>query len=415
MCSACALSLASFGSFPALMPRLFSAWRMSTGEAALVNAGFYAGYMLVSPVVTTLTDRLDARRIVLASCALGTLAALVFAGSHGVFGVALTARALSGVATAGSFMPGLRALTDRVHVSNHPRYVGYYMGCFAIGTSLSYALCEALAERFGVTTALGCTAVGPLAAGGLVALLAPRPEFCASADRSAPPRSSSAWSASTPGRDRQLRLCLWPDPAPILRDRAALGIVCCYGLHTWELFTLRSWGVAFLSFVQGGQGFEPSFWWAPATVLAVANVLTAPASLAGVEAAQKLGRARWLELTMLASALGLAGLAGVGTWPARWACAAVLLCGALMGADSATLTSGLVSLVPAERRGLGMAVHTTVGFAGAFVGPLAFGLILDRAGGPSHPGAWVRAFLCNGLATLGLGIWVRARLLRERA
>ena len=79
MCSACALSLSSFASFPALMPRLFAAWHMSTREAAFVNAAFYAGYMLVSPVLTALTDRMDARRLVLASCSLGVVSAAAFA------------------------------------------------------------------------------------------------------------------------------------------------------------------------------------------------------------------------------------------------------------------------------------------------------------------------------------------------
>src|SRR5690606_30298216 len=101
---------------------------------------------------------------------------------------------------------------------------------------------------------------------------------------------------------------LVPDPRPVLRNRSTLGFVCCYGLHTWELFTLRSWGVAFLTFAQRREGYVAPLWWAPATVLALANVLTAPASVLGVEAAQRVGRARWIGLSMVSSALGLAAL-----------------------------------------------------------------------------------------------------------
>jgi MFS family permease len=383
MCSACALSLSSFASFPALLPRLFAEWEFGTREATFVNAAFYAGYVAVSPILTTLTDRADARRIVLASCALGVLTAAAFAASGGSFWWALSARALSGVATAGSFMPGLRALTDRVGVAKQARYVGFYMGCFALGTSLSYAVCEALASTLGTRAALWCTALGPLLAFLLVLGLSPI----------APPAVlATRWL---------------PDPRPIVRNRAAFGLICCYGLHTWELFTLRSWGVAFLSFAQGAQGFAAPFWWAPATVLGLANVLTVPASVFGVGFAERLGRVRWVAGVMVASSLAFALLAWVDMLPSIWACVAVLTCGALMGADSATLTSGVMAQVPLAERGLGMAVHTTVGFLGAFVGPMVFGLILDAAGGPNQSGAWSKSFAISGGFTLLAGIWVR--------
>jgi hypothetical protein len=84
----------------------------------------------------------------------------------------------------------------------------------------------------------------------------------------------------------------------------------------------------------------------------------------------------------------------------------------LLGADSASLTSGLVAAIPEPQRGLGMAVHTTVGFAGAFVGPLAFGLLLDLAGGPLSAPAWLVSFGATGAVTLILGAVVRWRLFR---
>ncbi len=400
MCSACALSLASFASFPALMPRLFVEWQLSTKDATFVNAGFYAGYVLVSPVLTALTDRMDARRIVLISCALGGATAAAFAASQGAFWWALGARVLSGAATAGSFMPGLRVLTDRASSSKQARYVGYYMGSFALGTSLSYAACEAIAAWAGATVALWCTALGPLFALGLVLGLSPL-------DKTASVREQEGARGSVPVR-------LFPNPTPILRNRAAVGLIGCYGLHTWELFTLRSWGVAFLSFSQAARGFEAPFWWAPATVLGLANVLTVPASVLGVGFAERVGRTRWVGSVMVASSLSFAMLAWVDLLPPAGACLAVLLCGALMGADSATLTSGVMAQVPLAERGLGMAVHTTVGFLGAFVGPMVFGLILDAGGGPKAPAAWAYSFGISGGFTMFAEAVVRA-LTRRRA
>ena len=365
------------------MPRLFVEWGLSTRDATFVNSAFYAGYVVVSPILATMTDRTDARRIVLASCALGGVTAAAFAASGGVLWWAISARALSGVATAGSFMPGLRALTDRASVAKQARYVGYYMGCFALGTSLSYTLCEALASSFGAGTALWCMAVGPVLAFLLTLTLSPM---------TSPACVVASWL---------------PNPAAIVRNRPAFGLVCCYGLHTWELFTLRSWGVTFLSFVQGTHGFRAPFWWAPATVLTVANVLTVPASVFGVSVAERLGRVRWVGAVMVASSVAFGLLAWADLLPIPWACVAVVVCGGLMGADSATLTSGVVAQVPEAERGLGMAVHTTVGFLGAFLGPLVFGLVLDAAGGPTNSGAWTKSFAISGAFTLLAGILVR--------
>jgi dipeptide/tripeptide permease len=51
-----------------------------------------------------------------------------------------------------------------------------------------------------------------------------------------------------------------------------------------------------------------------------------------------------------------------------------------------------------RRRGTAMAVYSTLGFAGAFLGPLAFGMALDALGAASVAG-WVAGF-----ATLGAGV-----------
>ena len=39
-----------------------------------------------------------------------------------------------------------------------------------------------------------------------------------------------------------------------------------------------------------------------------------------------------------------------------------------------------------------MAIHTLLGFGAGFVAPLAFGTVLDAAGGTQEPQAWAWAF-----------------------
>ena len=51
---------------------------------------------------------------------------------------------------------------------------------------------------------------------------------------------------------------------------------------------------------------------------------------------------------------------------------------------------------PPELKGATMALHTLIGFAGASVGPLAVGLLLDIFGAETRLG-WVVAFTAMGI------------------
>lgn len=68
--------------------------------------------------------------------------------------------------------------------------------------------------------------------------------------------------------------------------------------------------------------------------------------------------------------------------------------------DSATLTAGAVAVAEPGRRGATMAVHAAIGFGCAGIGPVVFGLVLDRAGGADDAFAWWIAFAA--LALVGL-------------
>jgi MFS family permease len=388
MCVACACSVASFGSYPALIPRLFAASLVTTREATFVNSSFFAGYMLVAPLATSLTDRVDARRLVLPALAAGALSSFLFALLQGHFWAAVLMRAASGACVAASFMPGLRALTDRLPTERSTRFVGFYMSSFALGTSLSYVVSDLVAERFGLTATLYAMALGPALARLVVApFLKPVP---------VPERSHAPF---------------YEKIGPVIREPAVVALVLAYGLHCAELFALRSWCVAFLSAVQDRGASAPPRWLAPAAIVALANVLTAPASVLGNELSLKLGARRYLAVTLTLSplcfgALGL--LHDVG--PLACTCA-VLGCALVLGSDSAAITSRLIQAVSPEQRGVSMALHTAVGFLGAFLGPTLLGLVLDAAGGPGSSRAWALAFAAVGALSLSasLGLLAHSR------
>jgi predicted MFS family arabinose efflux permease len=207
------------------------------------------------------------------------------------------------------------------------------------------------------------------------------------------------------------------DFRPILRNRSALAYSIAYCVHTWEMSALRGWVVTFLTFVAA----QKSGAWtalAPATVASVMGLVGVWASVWGNELAIRLGRRRFILGTMLASA-SLAAVIGFGAaLPYAGAVALVLLYAVLIWSDSSSLTAGSAGSAEPGRRGATLAVHSTLGYAGGFLGPLALGATLDVFGGGSVLG-WGVAFGHVTVALL-LGafvfVWLRpADLAGDRA
>jgi hypothetical protein len=80
-------------------------------------------------------------------------------------------------------------------------------------------------------------------------------------------------------------------------------------------------------------------------------------------------------------------------------------------ADSAALTAGLVQVTPAPQRGAALAVYSLAGFGAGFGAPLAFGAVLDVAGGAGSRMAWTLAFGALGLGGLA---WAATRRRGDR-
>ena len=57
------------------------------------------------------------------------------------------------------------------------------------------------------------------------------------------------------------------------------------------------------------------------------------------------------------------------------------------GRSSAT-TAGTISVADPARRGSALAVQAFIGFSGGILGPLAYGIALDAAGGSGTAAAW---------------------------
>jgi MFS family permease len=372
LCAALLANMAGFSVFAALLPTLQAAWHLSNTEAGIIEGAFLIGYLASVPFLVAMTDRRDARTIYLVSTLIAVIGNLgtAFVGD-GIWTGVIT-RLIAGMGLAGTFMPGLKLLTERLHGIGGNRAIAFYMATFSLGASLSTILAGLVGHRFGwqapffAAAALGLLAI-PLVLGNTRAQDKP-----ATAQHSLWQRLTIAW-----------------------RNDTARGYSLAYGLHMWELYGFRSWLVAFLVMATTGT-VAASADTGLTTWAGLVLFLGLPASVIGNEIALRIGRRRWLGFIMPASAvLSLA----IG-WSIDWPFAAVLALLALytvtVSADSATLTAGAVENAPPELKGATMALHTLIGFAGASLGPLAAGGLLDLFGADTRLG-WVVAFAAMGI------------------
>jgi MFS family permease len=191
----------------------------------------------------------------------------------------------------------------------------------------------------------------------------------------------------------------------VLRDRRILAFCGAYCGHNWELFGFRSWLVAYITWAH--LQTPSAFTAAPGIIAALATFLAVPASILGNEGAHRWGRTTWLGRVMLLSAAMALLMALVGNVGAHglWAMVLLLAYAATMNLDSAAMTAGLLTETPSDRRGKALALYACIGFAGGFIGPVAFGVALDafgRDGGDGWRAGFVTLALGIGLARLSL-------------
>ncbi len=383
LCAALVPGLAGNMTFQALIPELQVALALSATEVGWVSTVNYLAYAAAAPLLVSLTDRVDARLVMAAGLLVSALAGLGSALLLDGFASALLWRGLAGVGIAGTYMPGLKALTDRTAGPGQARLQALFTAVYSVGTALSAWLAGLLLVAAGWRAAFAASGLLPaLAALALLPLAPHRP-----VGRGA-------------GGGRGL--------GAVLGQRRAMGFALAYGAHCFELFGFRTWLVAFLVFaaVESGAGVERA---SVATLATLVLLIGLPASLLGNELAGRLPRAPAVAGLMLASALLGASL---GLWVGA-GFAAVLavtfLYGALVMADSAAITVGTVQAATVELRGSTLAVQTFLGSIGAMLAPLLSGMVLDALGAESRAG-WAAA-----MATVAAGALLGPVALRALA
>ena len=370
--------------FPALQPALAGHWGLSAAAAGWINGVYFGAYALAVPVLASLSDRVDGRRIYLVGATIAALSWVGFAWLADGFWSAMLFRGLAGFGLAGTYLPGLKALLDRVPAGSQSRAISFYTATFSLGTCVSFLVSGWMGDA-------GHWRGAFLAAGASCAVA------CALA----------AWllgsaPARPPARDHNPL-----DFGPVVRNRKSMGYMLAYAVHVWELFAYRSWIVAFLVFCATVNQFDPGTW-TPTVIAALTGLVAMWASVAGEEFAQRFGRVRSLTVIMLASAVFGTLLGFTAAWPYPLVALLCVLYALLVQGDSAALHAGAIMNADPDRRGATMALQSLMGFAAATLSPFVVGVVLDASGGGASPASWGLAFMAMALA-VAAGPWFLKR------
>ena len=369
------LALLSFALWPVFLISLGQEWGLSNTDIGFVSGAYFMGYLVATPILVGLTDRIDARLVFLGGCAFGGVGCLGFGILADGFWSASLTWALVGAGLAGTYMPGLQILNARLDDAARVRSVPWYTACFGIGTGASFAVMGTVLAFADWQIAAYLGAGGSVLAALLVLFQV----------RACPP-------APVPASQKKRHPL---DLRPAFRKPVALGYIFAYGTHTYELFAFRTWSFTLLVFLAGRAdgGFGIG---AVTTIVSLITVTGMLASLLGARICLAYGRHRVIALIGATTALVSLLVAFSLTGPVWLVVLGLWVYNGFIMLDSGALTTGTVEAGDRHDRGALLAVHSMIGFGGGALGGPVVGYVLDQAGGADTIGAWFYALLAMG-------------------
>ena len=383
LCVAQILSMAGFANFAVLLNELSAEWSLTSTQAGWIGGIYFAGYVAAVPFLVGLTDVVDARRIYLFGLLCGIVGSFGFALFADGFWSAMAFRFLAGVSLAGTYMPGLQILNDRLEESHRQKALPWYLSAFSLGTAASFYFTGLGAD------VLPWSDVFLLAgAAQLICLLM----VCFTIASRPPERPESS--------DRHPL-----DFRPVFRNRTAVAYIWGYTGHTYELFAYRAWIVAFLLFAAAASDTAVTRE-SVAGFAALFSLLGMPASLLGAHLSLRRERKQTISIVMVLSVIAGTMPGFIGSLPFIIVLLVEGLYSVLIMSDSAALTGGVVAAAREGERGATLAMHSVFGFSGGFLGPLVVGLVLDAGAGADTISGWGGAFIVtaagSGVALIGM-------------
>ena len=386
LCGALTLSMAGFANFAVLLPEFSQLWSLSSTQAGWISGIYFVGYVAAVPLLVGLTDTVDAKKIYLWGTLVGVIGSFGFALFADGFWSAMLFRFLAGVSLAGTYMPGLQILSNRLDPSWRQRAVPWYTSSFGIGSGFSYYYSGQMAEHMewplifqfaGLMQVLCVVLI-------LIAVV---------------PRQPSG----TVGERHPL------DFRPVFSNRSAMAYILGYVGHSYELFAFRAWIVAFLVFAALAANADVSRS-DIALYVTIYSLIGMPASIIGAYLAESRDRSRVLSVITATSFVVGAVYGFLAGQPLVWVVVIGGLYSVIIMSDSAAFTAGTVKMARPGERGATLAVHSVCGFSGGFLGPLLVGTVLDVAGGQGSYMAWGLAGLTMGAGSLAALVGIRVML-----
>lgn len=365
--------------YSAVLPPIVEEWGLSGARAGIVFGAFQAGYLVTIVPAGWLADHYSPRWVIGVG-ALGTgLPSLAFAAIADGFLVGTFLRFLSGLSVAGVYVPGIRLVSDWYPAGVRGRALGLYVGMYEVGAGLSFVFSTVAAELVSWRLAIAVTSIGSLFVAPLMLKLTP-----SNPERTTPSAGGFDFS--------------------VLRDREYLLAVSIYSAHTWELFGVRNWLLAFLVAAPAFAAIDATV--LPGLVVGAMIVMSGAGNAVGGWLSDRIGRPQTIATGLGVSALLSAIFGLLGDLSRAVLITITLIYGLVLAIDSAPTSTLVTEVVADEHIGTALAIQSLAGFSTTVVSPVIFGLALDRSGyGVAFPTLAVGALL--GLLSVGALVLVQ--------
>ncbi len=373
-----------FNNYSALLPILQKEWSLTNSEAGWIFSSYQIGYILAVVLLTSLTDYVNTKYIYVITSFWAGLAGILFSvWSEGFFS-AIALRTLMGIGFAGTYMPGLRMVSERFASRERGRAVGIYVGAFTLGAAISLFLTGILNSLFSWRWAFLITSLGPIA-GGIIALF-------------------KLGEGVKTKAEEEVRIPL----KEVLKNRPALKMIGAYAAHMWEMFGMRGWIVAFLTACLLTAQYDLDK--AVSLSAAIAGAVTLAGALSnalGGTLSDRFGRVNTIIVVMIGSGLLSLMIGWTRGLPVVLIILLSILYGFMVTGESSVLSTGVTEMARPGGLGRTMALQSLIGWGAASLSPIAFGYVLDLTN-PADALArfgyvpnWGWAFMI-----LGLGGWM---------
>lgn len=352
-CVSLLLSVLVWFNYSAVLPRIVDEWGLSGIEAGVIFGSFQAGYLIAILPMGYLADRYSPRSVIACGATVTGLFSVAFGVVADGYVSGSMLRFFAGTGMAGVYVPGMRFLSDWYPPADRGKAMGIYVGSYSLASGLSFLFATAVADAISWRAAIVVTSVGALTVPPLVLGLTTDHPSRSGVDRT--------------GFD-----------LAVLRNRSYLWSVSVYSWHTWELFGIRNWLVAFLLTVPAVTAVDSG---ATAGILVgVTMTVGGLGNVIGGHLSDAVGRLPSIGTALAVSGLITATLGFLDALP-LWAIVGVLLLyGIALTADSSPTSTMVTEVVDDDHVGTALAVQSLVGFSASVASPIAFGIALDRSG-----------------------------------